>query len=140
MSLVAGFSVLVLRWTITMTGLLYCRYFPHGMSYALLVPPPCQCWDSCAINIIQGMFIEMEFSSIYLYTLAVSHSLGGSRQHRRNNKTMGISLRSSGNDEGPSRVWMALLEQHSPSSPVLHNLRRFIYAISPTAPTTGLTL
>ena len=33
---------------------------------------------------------------------------------------------------------MALLEQHSPSSPVLHNLRRFTYAISPTAPTTGL--
>ena len=61
---------------------------------------------------------------------------GGSRQHRRNNKTMGISLRSSGNDEGPSRVWMALLEQHSPSSPVFHNLRRFIYAISPTASTT----
>ena len=36
--------------------------------------------------------------SIYLYTLAVSPSLGGSRQHKRNNKTMGISLRSSGND------------------------------------------
>ena len=32
---------------------------------------------------------------------------------------------------------MALLEQHSPSSPVFHNLRRFIDAISPTAPTTG---
>ena len=75
-----------------------------------------------------------------LYTLAVSPSLGGSRQHKRNNKTMGISLRSSSNDEGPSRVWMALLEQHSPSSPVFHNLRRFIYAISTTAPTTGLTL
>ena len=55
-------------------------------------------------------------------------------------KTMGISLRSSGNDEGPSRVWMAPLEQHSPSSPVFHNLCRFIYAISPTAPTTGLLL
>ena len=53
--------------------------------------------------------------SIYLYTLAVSPSLGGSRQHKRSNKTMGISLRSSSNDEGPSRVWMALLEQHSPS-------------------------
>ena len=51
---------------------------------------------------------------------------------------MGISLRSSGNDEGPSRVWMALLEQHSPSSPVFHNLRRFLYAISPAAPTTRL--
>ena len=53
---------------------------------------------------------------------------------------MGILLRSSNNDEGPSRVWMALLEQHSPSSPVFHNLHRFIDAISPTAPTTGLPL
>ena len=30
----------------------------------------------------------------YLYTLAVSSSLGGNRQHKRNTKTMGISLRS----------------------------------------------
>ena len=52
-------------------------------------------------------------------------------------KTMGISLRSSSNDEGPSRAWMALLEQHSPSSPVFHNLLLFIHAISPTAPTSG---
>ena len=59
---------------------------------------------------------------VYLYTLAVSPSLGGSRQHKRNNKTMGISLRFSSNDEGPSRVWMALLEQYSPSYPVFHNL------------------
>ena len=42
--------------------------------------------------------------------------------------------------EGPSRVWMALLEQHSPSSLVFHNLRHFIDTISPTAPTTGLPL
>ena len=35
---------------------------------------------------------------------------------------------------------MALLEQHSPSSPVFHNLCRFIDAVSPTAPTTGLPL
>ena len=55
-------------------------------------------------------------------------------------KTMGVSLRSTSNDEGSSRVWMALLEQHSPSSPVFHNLRRFIDAVSPTAPTTGLPL
>ena len=55
-------------------------------------------------------------------------------------KAMGISLHSSNNDEGPSRVWMALLEQHSPSSPVFHNLRRFIDAISSTTPTTGLPL
>ena len=53
---------------------------------------------------------------------------------------MGVTLRSSSNDEGSSRVWMALLEQHSPSSPVFHNLRRFIDAVSPTAPTTGLPL
>ena len=33
-------------------------------------------------------------------------------------KTVGVSLSSFSNDEGPSRVWMALLEQHSPSSPV----------------------
>ena len=52
----------------------------------------------------------------YLYTLAVSPSLGGSRQHKRTTKTMGVLLRSSSNDEGPSWVWMALLEQHSPSS------------------------
>ena len=51
---------------------------------------------------------------------------------------MGVLLRLSSNDEGPGQVWMALLEQHSPSSPVFHNLRRFIDAISSTAPTTGL--
>ena len=74
--------------------------------------------------------------SIYLYTLAVSPSLGGSRQHKKKQtKTMGVSLRSSSNDEGSSRVWMALLEQHNPSSLVFHNLRRFIDAVSPTAPT-----
>ena len=32
---------------------------------------------------------------------------------------MGVLRRSSSNDERPSRVWMALLEQHSPPSPVL---------------------
>ena len=78
--------------------------------------------------------------SIYLYTLAVSPSLGGSQQHNETTKTMGFLLRSSSSDEGPSRVWMALLEQHSPSAPVFHNLRRFIDAISSTAPTTGLPL
>ena len=52
---------------------------------------------------------------------------------------MGVLLRSSSNDEEPGRVWMALLEQHSPSSPpVFHSLRRFMDAISLTAPTTGL--
>ena len=66
--------------------------------------------------------------SIYLYTLAVSPSWGVA-----DNTKVGVSLRSFSNDEGPSRVWMALLEQHSPSSPVFHNLRRFTDAISPTA-------
>ena len=35
---------------------------------------------------------------------------------------MGVLLRSSSNDEGPSRVWTALLEQHSPSPPRLSQL------------------
>ena len=43
-------------------------------------------------------------------------------------KTMGVLLRFSGNDEGLSRVWMAMLEQHSPSSPIFHNFRRFMDA------------
>ena len=53
---------------------------------------------------------------------------------------MGILLHYSSNDEGPGRVWMALLEQHSQSSPVFHNLRRSTDAISHTAPTIGLSL
>ena len=64
--------------------------------------------------------------------------LGVADNTKETTKTMGISLRYSSNDKGPSRVWMALLEQHSPSSHVFHNFRRFIDAISPTAPTTGL--
>ena len=98
-------------------------------------------------------------------------------------KTMGISLRFSSNDEGPSQVWMALFryftivlfftshffsfsqgmqtrerahcarsvfpvikkkkkkkKKTQPIPPVFHNLRRFIDAISPTAPTTRLPL
>ena len=82
-------------------------------------------------------FVVYVIVTIYLYTLAISPSLGGSRQHKRTTKIMGNPLRSSSNDEGPSRVWTALLKQHSPSSPVFHNLRRFTDAISPTAPTTG---
>ena len=50
---------------------------------------------------------------------------------------MGVLLRSSSNDTEPSRVWTALLEQHSPSYPIFHNLSRFIDANSPTAPTQG---
>ena len=77
----------------------------------------------------------------YLYTLAVSPGLGGSRRNtKEQGKHWGVLLRSPSNDEGPSRVWMALLEQHSPPSPVFHNLRRFIDAISRTAPTTGSPL
>ena len=69
----------------------------------------------------------------YLYTLAVSPSRGGvgvadnthtHTKHKKNKKkTVGVILRSSRNDKGPSRVWMALLEQHSPSSHIFHNLR-----------------
>ena len=74
----------------------------------------------------------------YIYTFAVSPSWGVADNTKETTKTMGVSLRSFSNDEGPSRVWMALLEQHSPSSPVLHSpssLRRFTDAISPTAST-----
>ena len=85
--------------------------------------------------------MRTKFYSI-LYTLAASPSLGGggSRQHKRNNKDNGVLLRSSTNDKGPGRVWMALLEQQSPSSPIFHNLCHFTDAISPTAPNTGLPL
>ena len=62
------------------------------------------------------------------------------QKQKTKKKTMRISLRSSSNEEGPSRVWMALLEQHNPSSPIFRNLCRFIDAISLTAPTTGLPL
>ena len=66
--------------------------------------------------------ITVRYILLYLYTLAVSPSLGGSRQHKRTTKTVGVLLCSSSNDKGPSRVWMALLEQHSPLSPVFHIL------------------
>ena len=45
---------------------------------------------------------------------------------KKTTKTMGVTLRSSGNEEGPGQVWMALLEQHSPSSPVFHNFRHSV--------------
>ena len=45
----------------------------------------------------------------------------GVADNTKETKTLGVSLCSSSNDEGPSRVWIALLEQHSPSSPVFHN-------------------
>ena len=53
---------------------------------------------------------------------------------------MGVLLCSSSNDEGPGQVWMTLLKQDSPSSPVSHNLHCFIDAISPIAPTTGSSI
>ena len=81
-----------------------------------------------------GSFVDILYS-IYL---AVSPILGDIT--KKATKTMGVLLRSSSNDEGPDRVWMALLEQHSPSSPVSHNLRRFTDAFSPTAPTTVLPI
>ena len=37
---------------------------------------------------------------------------------KKTTKAMGVLLLSSTNDEGPGRVWMALLEQHSPSYPL----------------------
>ena len=85
-----------------------------------------------SIQDIQHMKYLLHLS--ILYTLAVP-PVWGVADNTKETKTMGVSLRSSSNDEGPSRVWMALLEQHSPSSPVFHNLRRFIDAISLTAST-----
>ena len=72
--------------------------------------------NKCGFRYKKESIRKKNYISIYLYTLAASPSLGGSRQHKRTTKTMGISLRSSSNDEGPSRVWMALLEQHSPET------------------------
>ena len=109
-------------------------------SFTVTSQCPLDKWCNSYEVLLSKVLLVILSLTIILYTLAISPGLWGSRQHRRNNKTMGISLRSSGNDEGPSRVWMALLGQHSPSSPVFHNLRRFIYAISPTAPTTELPL
>ena len=65
--------------------------------------------------------VKMNTVSI-LYTLAVSPSLGGSRQHKRTTKTMQVLICSSSNDEGLGRVRVALLEQLSPSSPCLPQL------------------
>ena len=50
--------------------------------------------------------MHTEIVHLYLYILAASPNLGGSQQHNENNKTMGITLRSSSNDEGPGQVWM----------------------------------
>ena len=44
--------------------------------------------------------------SIYLYTLAVSPSLGGSRQHKKQQNNRGFHSVLPSNDEGLSRVWM----------------------------------
>ena len=82
------------------------------------------------------------YTSIYLFYIPWPFPpiWGVADNTKETTKTIGVSLRSSSNDEGSSRVWMALLEQHNPSSPVFHNLRCFIDAVSPTAPTTGLPL
>ena len=74
----------------------------------------------------------------YIYLGRFPQFWGVADNTKKTTKTMGVLLRSSSKDEGPSRVWMALLEQHRPSSPVFHNLRHFTDAISPTAPTAGL--
>ena len=80
------------------------------------------------INKIYSIYIPCPFPPVW----------GVADNAKKTTKTMGVTLRSSSNNEGPSRDWMAMLEQHSPSSPVFHNLRHFIDAISPTAPTTRL--
>ena len=47
---------------------------------------------------------------------------------KRQQKTMGVLPYSSSNDKGPGLVWMALLEQHSPSSPyVSHMQKKMMY-------------
>ena len=76
----------------------------------------------------------------YIYIPWPFPQVWGVADNTKATKTMGVLLLSSSNDERPGRVWMALLEQRSPSSPIFHNLRRFIDAISSTAPTTGLPL
>ena len=48
----------------------------------------------------------LDIFPIYLYTLAVSPFLVGSRQHKETTKAVGVLLRSSSNDEGPGRVWI----------------------------------
>ena len=48
---------------------------------------------------------------------------GAADNTKETTKTMGVLLRSFSNDEGPGRVWMALLEQHSPSPPRLLQLQ-----------------
>ena len=45
--------------------------------------------------------------------------LGVADNTKENNKHNGLLLHSSSNDEGPGRVSMALLKQHSPPSPLL---------------------
>ena len=65
-------------------------------------------WQICSLSI----YIPWPFPLVW----------GVADNTKETTKTMGISLRSSSNDEGPSRVWMALLEQHSPSSPRLPQL------------------
>ena len=81
-----------------------------------------------SVLIISLMLKTIYIYIFYLYTLAVFRPVWGVADNtKETTKTMGISLRSSSSDEGPSRVWMALLEQQSPSSnrlPQLTSLHR----------------
>ena len=93
------------------------------------IPKPIKCLTSTLSKYLYKVHLtkatEVIKISIYLYTLAVCPSLGGNQQHKEITKTMGVLLRSSSNEGGSSLVWMALLEYHSPPSPVFHNLLRF---------------
>ena len=99
--------------------------------------------DSVTVEMCKKKKKKKEFKELKIENLSIyipwpfPPVWGVADNTKETTKTMEVSLCSSSNDEGPSRVWMALLEQHRPSSPVFHNLRCFIDAISPTAPTTG---
>ena len=53
----------------------------------------------------------------YIYLGHFPPFWGVANNTKKTTKTMGVLLRSFSNDEWPGRVWMALLEQHRPSSP-----------------------
>ena len=85
-------------------------------------------------NMIGKVVKKKKLTNLSIYIPRTFPPVWGVANNTKETKTMGVLLRSSSNDEGPSRVWTALLEQHSPSSPVFHNLCCFIDAISPTVP------
>ena len=64
--------------------------------------------------------VAILMTRLFSYTLAVSPILRVADNTKKTTKTIGVLLRSSSSDEGPGQVWMTLLEQHSPSSPVFY--------------------